>query len=553
LWTPHLQGGRREGSFELAVVVERMPKSGYPFYFGIGRGMPPDGAQFGLHEGSCGLRQHGWIEDSRVVLSKGFGVRTDQDDAELGPQITHGTRLAVQLSPVGVDHCRTLRFFVDGSECAALKWIHDDGKRTHWVAGCNPSEGAVVRIVPAGGPEVWTEAGGRNHADAYGELLHLENMRQLSLGLDGDLAAQLQRSESATAKYDHAVVQAQAAIEQKHKAAETLSDTPAECETELRKELQRDYDVDAWPTCGKSWKQCREDCESSGEECEQCRQGGNLLQMHAACRAYSAALAAQNGVGYPADQIDDLVAARIFTRRLPFDVADAVNNASRQRKEPSQLPDSHRSMFVHLRRACFGLPGARQDERLYRTQRELEDKPRDYAEGTIVQWRAFTVVTRGVSGQQRAGSHGEGGVLFVLEPPHACDNLGANLTSAPNGTATLAVPVALSAEPEQDSAALTADEYAFDATDCGDGASANGPASADRGETDPTAAASVDQVLLPPGCAFRVLSVEVDEDVGGLHTVRLQHLGAWVSEEVYALPEIAMGQVRTFICAYARL
>lgn len=547
---------RDGGSFELAVVVERLPKSGYPFYFGVAREMPSDGAQFGLHEGSCGLRQHGWIEGSRVVLSKGFGVRTDRNDAELGPQITEGTRLALQLSPVGVDHCRTLRFFADGSECAALRWIQDDGKSTHWVAGCNPSECAVVRIVPAEGSEIWTEDAGRKHADAYGELLHLENMRQLSLGLDGDLAAQLQRAESATTKYDHAVAQAQAAVEQKHKAAEALSDSPAECETELRKELQRDYDVDAWPTCGKSWKQCRDDCELSGEECEQCRQGGNLLQMHAACRAYSAALAAQHetGAGYPVEQIDDLVAARIFTRRLPFHVADAVNAAARERKEPNQLPDSHRSMFVHLRRACFGLQGARQDERLYRQQRELDSKPREYVAGSIVHWRAFTVVTRGVSGKPQTGSHGRGGVLCVLEPPHAYDNFGANLTSAPNGRDTLAVPAALSAELEQNSSALTADEYAFDATNCGDRVSTTGPSCADSAgaETDSTVAASVDKVLLPAGCAFRVLSVEVDED-RGLRVVRLQHLGAWVSEDVYALPEISMGQVRTLLCAYTRL
>ena len=74
-------------------AVEQLPPGGYPTYFGIA--MPPDGAQFGLHDGTS-LRQHGWIESNRAVLSKNFGTRIDQEGADLGPRITAGTRLAVQ-------------------------------------------------------------------------------------------------------------------------------------------------------------------------------------------------------------------------------------------------------------------------------------------------------------------------------------------------------------------------------------------------------------------------------------------------------------------------
>ena len=50
---------------------------------------------------------------------------------------------------------------------------------------------------------------------------------------------------------------------------------------------------------------------------------------------------------------------------------------------------------------------------------------------------------------------------------------------------------------------------------------------------------------------FPVLSVEADANLSGLCVVRLQHLGAWVSDDTYALPEIAMGQVRTCISVQA--
>ena len=56
------------------------------------------------------------------------------------------------------------------------------------------------------------------------------------------------------------MLQAQAAIKEKHKAAEALGSTPVDCETDLRKELQLHFDVDV-ANMWQPWKQCREDCE----------------------------------------------------------------------------------------------------------------------------------------------------------------------------------------------------------------------------------------------------------------------------------------------------
>ena len=48
-----------------------------------------------------------------------------------------------------------------------------------------------------------------------------------------------------------------------------------------------------------------------------------------------------------------------------------------------------------------------------------------------------------------------------------------------------------------------------------------------------------DEVLLPPGSTFRVVSVEYE---GALRVITLKHMGTWVSDEVYALPDIAMSR-----------
>jgi hypothetical protein len=202
------------------------------------------------------------------------------------------------------------------------------------------------------------------------------------------------------------------------------------------------------------------------------------------------------------------------------------------------------------------------------------EDPRQYEEGSIVQWRAFTVTSReqeAARARATAGrQQGQGdGVLFVIEPPHAWDNLGVHLVgaaadSSDETTAPLAVSAAAAQSPppaaatEDDAAgdyAFDVDAYAGDDGD-GDGAAVEAAASAET-------QVAGDQVLLPPGSAFRVLSNEVEEQeqeqaeeesggggidslpqqsetVGGLRVIRLRHLGAWVDAETYARPEIAL-------------
>jgi len=171
------------GPFTLAVAVDDFPAGGYPLYVGVGRAMPRDGAVFGLVEGTCGLRQHAWHEESRFALSNDFGVRTDAADESLLPSIATGSRVALQLSSADrITHCRTLRFFIDGMECAAFGDIADVGVGDEpWVAGLNPPEGSVLRLVTPRGEEVWSEA---SHAAFMQRLQDEENRRKSIYGVD---------------------------------------------------------------------------------------------------------------------------------------------------------------------------------------------------------------------------------------------------------------------------------------------------------------------------------------------------------------------------------
>ena len=77
-----------------------------------------------------------------------------EQHTELEPEIRQGSRLALNLSGRELDGTRTVRFFVDGAECAVFAGIEDDGGDSDWVAGVTLSSGARVKIVPALGPEV---------------------------------------------------------------------------------------------------------------------------------------------------------------------------------------------------------------------------------------------------------------------------------------------------------------------------------------------------------------------------------------------------------------
>ena len=188
---------------------------------------------------------------------------------------------------------------------------------------------------------------------------------------------------------------------------------------------------------------------------------------------------------------DDLVAARVYTRTVP-DVSREFNGAIRlMMKDPGDPPWQHVSMYVHLSNAATELKGAAEDDPLYRGQKnlygsdpELEpEDPAQYAEGRIVHWPAFTstFTTRSKSLQHATAT----GVLFVIEPPFAEKNLGVALNS----------PLFMG----------------------------------DRNRED--------EVLLPAGSAFRVLSCE---EMGGFRTITLKHLGAWVSDAIYARKEVGM-------------
>lgn len=111
-------------------------------------------------------------------------------------------------------------------------------------------------------------------------------------------------------------------------------------------------------------------------------------------------------------------------------------------------------------------------------------------------WKAFTTTTLNrskahehtrVSSEEGATEHS--GVLFVIEPPHAFCDLGARL---------FACEPPLSVIPSED---------------------------------------REDEVLLPAGLAFRVLSYEEEK---GLRIIKLKQVGRWVSHKIYALQEIRM-------------
>jgi hypothetical protein len=299
-------------------------------------------------------------------------------------------------------------------------------------------------------------------------------------------------------------------VDRKHKQAEAIVQ-PKKQYTDLRVELDTNYELASWASCGREWRQdssgLLRKCDDKGI-CKYCIGGGNLQQTLAACKYFRGA----NGRECKQLDDDDLVAARLYTRAVP-DIGGQLNGAVRQQMgEPDAPPEQHLSMYTHLRNALTGgLKGAGQDEPLYRGQPRLfgsdpkldPEDPKQYEEGRIVHWTGLTTST---SKQSRAreftaaaaeggemedgGGSGGGGVLFVIEPPHAWSNLGARLISS---------EPPLAVHPSED------------------------------GE---------DDVLLPPGLAFRVLSHE--EEARGFRTIRLRHLGTWVSDRIYALQEIGM-------------
>ena len=153
--------GRGDGGFAMAALVEAFPKLESHISFGLGRAMATHGkTTFGFNAaGTCGLTQDANQELTRgATATKDFGLRADTliPGTQLNfarvpgfdPPIRAGSRLALHLSPRGVDGRRTARFLVDRQQVAVFSEIEDDGGSSDWVAGFALTPGARVRIVP---------------------------------------------------------------------------------------------------------------------------------------------------------------------------------------------------------------------------------------------------------------------------------------------------------------------------------------------------------------------------------------------------------------------
>ena len=239
---------------------------------------------------------------------------------------------------------------------------------------------------------------------------------------------------------------------------------------------------------------------------------------------------------YPEAQIDDLVAVRTYTRSKPHAVNEALDDAVGKMKEPDELLADHSAMYRHLRTAVTALPGAAEAEALYRGvagKGELSLRQYESAVGGVVNWKGFCWAS---ISREKVAEAARGGMLVVIEPPHAWPSLGARVIKAPRGS--------------------------HGGSGCQN--SMSGLSVVQDVEED-----DVDEVLLPSGLAFRVLSVTTEEDVsvtmeggdseagardgdeggagagagaggGMMNVVRLKHLGDWVKKEFYKNEEVRM-------------
>lgn len=163
---------------------------------------------------------------------------------------------------------------------------------------------------------------------------------------------------------------AEAQVDKKHKQAEAIA-KPSKHYTDLRAELQANYELDTWGSCGREWRQD----VSTGllrkclkiQVCELCKDGGNFDQTVAVCRYFRGV----NGRVCKQLEDNDLVAARLYTRTVP-EIGSTLNGAVRTHmKEPNEPPEEHLSMYIHLRNAVAELKGADQYDPLYRGQKHL--------------------------------------------------------------------------------------------------------------------------------------------------------------------------------------
>eukprot|EP01043_Picozoa_sp_COSAG02_P060686 COSAG02_NODE_7984_length_2757_cov_6.599699_1_plen_492_part_00 len=271
------------------------------------------------------------------------------------------------------------------------------------------------------------------------------------------------------------VVEAAQQVDSAHKRAEALV-APSTRGTDLARELLSDFDAGTWTAP---------------------EHGGTIEDIRKAVAKFRAAHEDEcRGL----DE-DDLIAARVYTREKPVKVYDALNSVCRNMLVPDVdgvrvTPEKHCAMYTHLHNAVDllngsgGLPLYRGQKKLYGSSPKFDPEDiRQFETDSIVTWKAFTSAS---TKQEKPREYAtDRGVLFVIEPPHAYPDLGAQIPAT---------------EP---------------------------PLSVYTG-TD-----TEDEVLLPPGSTFRVVSVEYE---GALRVITLKHMGTWVSDEVYALPDIAMSR-----------
>lgn len=177
---------------------------------------------------------------------------------------------------------------------------------------------------------------------------------------------------------------------------------------------------------------------------------------------------------------DDLAAARVYTNKT-VPIFSQLNAALRTGELPADTPpDRFKCMYYHLKNAVTHLPGVQDwHECFWRGQPMFFDNPQEgqedghsYGIGMTVTWASFTSIS---TDEKIARSFAAGGVLFKM------------VSMQPNFGAAFQ-PLSVFREEEE--------------------------------------------ILIPPGSSFRVLSLEMDK-ASATKVVTMEHVGLW------ALPEHA--------------
>ncbi len=169
----------------------------------------------------------------------------------------------------------------------------------------------------------------------------------------------LAKKEIVSLQYDLAKARADPAT-----SPTSCSEKAARRPTPLYQELEQNFSQ-KWKTCGKPWPACG--------DCKQCLEGGSLDQTIMAAQEFKTVDPEQR---YAHMDVDDLVAARVYTRETPkykapggdedLPIYQIVNCVCRDMLEPDRPPRQFASMYYHLKNAVTHLPGAAVGEPLFR-------------------------------------------------------------------------------------------------------------------------------------------------------------------------------------------